>query len=285
MRVEPVGGCFGATVHGVTIPSIGATQLDAVREAWIEFGLLIFPSQFLTPHEQNDFARRFGELEVSAFPLTNIAPDGSVMAPDSDPVTSLLGNEGWHHDSTFMPLQAKGAVFSAEIIPSHGGATEFADTRAAYDRLDDAERTALNGLAATHSRRRSMERARLFVSAANATHDRTYGFHDGPAPLRPIVKVHPDTGRPNLTIGQHAFDVVGMTDADSTELLGRLNAHTVQLSLVHRHEWSVGDTVLWDNRRLMHRATPYDLTERRRMWHTRIAGDPATETALNYAAV
>ncbi len=197
-------------------------------------------------------------------------------------VRSLRGNEGWHHDSTYLPVQAKGAVFSAEIIPTEGGATGFADMRAAYDALDRATRSSIAQLSAHHSRRYSMERSGNQVSEGEAGTYQLYGYHDDEPPLRPLVKVHPDTGRPNLLIGQHAFGVLGLSDDESVAVLDRLNDEACRASLTYHHEWSVGDAVLWDNRRLMHRATPHDPTQPRRMWHTRIAGDPATETATNY---
>jgi alpha-ketoglutarate-dependent taurine dioxygenase len=280
--VEPLDAAFGAVVSGTDLPELRPDDVETIRDAWIEFGLLIFPGQFLTRSEQDDFARRFGDLEFTATALTNIGRDGTVRDPSHALVKSLAGNEGWHHDSTYMPVQAKGAVFTAEIIPTEGGATGFADMRAAYEALDEAGRSLVADLTARHSRRYSMERAGHHVSENETSAYALYGFDDAEPPVRPIVKIHPDTGRPNLVIGQHAFGVVGMGDEESTALLDELNERGCIPAHTYHHEWNVGDAILWDNRRLMHRATPHDPGEPRRMWHTRIAGDPATETALNY---
>jgi alpha-ketoglutarate-dependent taurine dioxygenase len=280
--IEPLDAVFGAVVRGITIGDCDLATIGAIREAWVEFGLLIFPSQHLDQGEQDQFARQFGELEFTATPLTNIRRDGTVRDPSHTLVKSLQGNEGWHHDSTYVPLQAKGAVFTAEIIPTEGGTTGFADMRAAYEALDESARSEIAALAAQHSRRYSMERAGHQIPESEASTYALYGFDDNEPPLRPLVKVHPDTGRPNLVVGQHAFGVPGLSESASLELLDRLNDHATVASRTYHHEWNVGDALLWDNRRLMHRATPHDPTEPRRMWHTRIAGDVATETALNY---
>jgi alpha-ketoglutarate-dependent taurine dioxygenase len=280
--IEPLDAAFGAVVTGVTIREFDPVAIDAVRQAWVEFGLLVFPGQHLTQHEQDAFARHFGELEFTATALTNIRSDGTVRQPDHDLVKSLRGNEGWHHDSTYMPVQAKGAVFCAEIIPTEGGATGFADMRAAYDALDARTRTDIEALTAHHSRRYSMERAGLHTTEGDPDAVQLYGFHDIEPPLRPLVKVHPDTGRPNLVVGQHAFGIPGLSANDSVALLDRLDDHATASPRTYHHEWTIGDALLWDNRRLMHRATPHDPAAPRRMWHTRIAGDPTTETALNY---
>ena len=287
LDLEPLDATFGAVVHGVTLRTSDDALWPVLREAWLEHALLIFSGQFLTPDEQNDVARRFGKLEFPAAPITNIGRDGFVHSQsDDDIVKSIRGNEGWHHDSTYMPVQAKGAVFSAEIIPSAGAATGFADMRAAYDALDDATRQRITGMSAYHSIEYSQGRAGYLPS--KRTEDGNYaqyGYSNDEAKLRPLVKVHPETGRANLLIGRHAHAVVGL-EADASEaLLDELNEWACDSTSrrVHHHDWTVGDTVVWDNRRLMHRATPFDLREPRRMWHTRIAGERPSELAANYA--
>ena len=181
-----------------------------------------------------------------------------------------------------MPVQAKGAVFTAEIVPEGGAPTGWADMRAAYDALDASEQRRLAGLSAYHSLYYSQGRAGYLPSERDERGGYVqYGYHDKEPSLRPLVKVHPDTGRANLLIGRHAYGIVGMEPGESERLLDELNDWACQDRRVYFHRWEVGDAVVWDNRRLMHRATPFDLTQPRRMWHTRIAGDPETELAVN----
>jgi len=153
--------------------------------------------------------------------------------------------------------------------------------RADYDALDEETRQRIGSLAAYHSRRYSMDRADLHVTEENADRYQIYGYApDIEPPLRPLVKVHPNTGRPNLLIGQHAHSIPGLTEDESETLLDRLNDEACAPPRTYFHTWTVGDAVLWDNRRLMHRATTHDPAQPRRMWHTRIAGDPVTEAGL-----
>jgi alpha-ketoglutarate-dependent taurine dioxygenase len=283
MEVQPLDATFGAVVRGLELASIDDETWAALHDVWLEYALLIFPGQFLTRDEQNAFARRFGDLEFEAVPISNIGKDGTVHAdPTDDVVKSLRGNEGWHHDSTYMPLQAKGAVFSAEIVPSAGAATGWADMRAAYEALDDETRDRVNELSAFHSLYYSQGRAGYLPKQREDGTYGAYGYHDMEPSLRPLVKHHPDTGRPNLLIGRHAYGIVGMDPDESEKLLDHLNDWACQGERVHHHQWEVGDAVIWDNRRLMHRGTPFDMTEPRRMWHTRIAGEPESELAVNH---
>ena len=204
-------------------------------------------------------------------------------SPENDRVKSLRGNEGWHLDSTYMPAQAKGAVFTAEIVPEDGADTGWADMRAAYDALDDSTRAQIADLQAYHSLFYSQGRAGYLPSKKNAdgTYD-MYGYHDLEVSLRPLVKTNPETGRKSLVIGRHAHNIVGMAEEDSLALLDRLDAEACQPPRVYHHKWTAGDAVIWDNRCLMHQGTPFDMTQPRRMWHTRIAGE-ATELAVNHA--
>lgn len=284
IELEPLDATFGAIVRDVELRNLDEPTWQALYDAWIEYALLVFPGQFLTRDEQDDFARRFGDLEFSAAPISNLGRDGAVHSdPSDDVVKSLRGNEGWHHDSTYMPLQAKGAVFTAEIVPDEGAATGWADMRAAYEALDDETRALVHDLRAHHSLYYSQGRAGYLPSKQNDSggYD-MYGYHDDEPSLRPLVKVHPVTGRPNLLIGRHAYGIPGVDPHESESLLDRLADEACRPPRVYHHQWTVGEAVVWDNRRLMHRGTPFDMTKPRRMWHTRIAGEPETELADNH---
>lgn len=96
-----------------------------------------------------------------------------------------------------------------------------------------------------------------------------------------VVKVHPETGRPSLVIGRHAYGIPGMDPAESERLLTELVDFACQPPRVYHHRWAPGDAVVWDNRCLLHRACPWDMNEPRVMYHSRIAGDPETECAAS----
>ncbi|MDA0977529.1 MAG: TauD/TfdA family dioxygenase [Proteobacteria bacterium] len=270
---------FGAIVRNIQLAELDQSAFEQLHEAWLEYALLIFPAQFLSNSDQVAFAERFGELEFDLAPISNVRRDGSVREDDdADGVVQILkGNMGWHCDSTYMPVQARGAVFTAHVVPETGGETGWADLRAAYDALDEATQRRLEGLSACHSLYHSQKAAG--ESSCPGGDYRGYGFHGQEAPLRPLVKTHPETGRKSLLIGRHAYGIPGMSEAASTRLLEELLDFTCQPPRVYHHHWSAGDAVLWDNRCLLHRACPWDMTQPRVMYHARIKGDPITEYA------
>lgn len=283
MELRPLDATFGARITGVRLNALNDADAAAIQVAFLDYGLLLFPGQALSQAEQLAFARRFGEIEVlveglTTIPISNQDTSGAIMDERSHQMLLLKGNEGWHTDSSYMPLSAKASVLSAEVVPPAGGETEWADPRAAYDALDDAMKTRIADLSAYHS---------FFVSQAKIGHDVAvgagYGFFDGEPPLHPLVKIHPETGRAALYAGRHAYRIPGMDDAEAEALIRELNAFICQPPRVYRHAWAPGDLAVWDNRCLLHRARPYDTREPRVMRHTRIKGDPASESALNAA--
>jgi alpha-ketoglutarate-dependent taurine dioxygenase len=278
--IEPLDATFGAVVTGVKLAALDDTTWQDLHAVWLQYALLIFPGQHLSRDEQIAFAKRFGPLEFELAALSNVKADGTLIGEgdNSDVMKVLKGNMGWHCDSTYMPVQAKGAVFTAGVVPNSGGATGWADMRAAYDALDDDLRAKVEALAAHHSLRYSQ--AKLGHQPKQDSDYSGYGFHDGPVPLRPLVKVHPETGRKSLVIGRHAHNIPTMDAGESERLLQELVDFACRPPRIYHHQWAPGDAVVWDNRCLLHRGTPWDMTEPRVMWHSRIAGDPVSEAAL-----
>ena len=109
-----------------------------------------------------------------------------------------------------------------------------------------------------------------------------YGsVYHGEAYLRPLVKVHPETGIPALFVGRHAFGIPGLSVATrAARCCSTLIDFVVSDERrVFRQEWAPGDTLFWDNRFVLHRARPYDYAKARYLIGTRVAGDEASELA------
>ncbi len=279
--VERTPATLGAVVTGVDLNALSAAEWQAIRAAFLEHAVLIFPGQHLSANAQTTFAERFGSIEYlvaerKIIPISNRRADGSLLSDHEHGMQVMMGNEGWHTDSSYMRLSAKASVLSAHVVPAHGGETEWADMRAAYDALDEAMRARIADLSAYHSLRYSQARMGHVAAVGSS-----YGFHDEQPPLRPLVKVHPETGRAALYIGRHAYGIPGLDPDESESLLDDLVAFACQPPRVYTHSWKPGDVVVWDNRCVLHRARPYDHREARVMMHVRVAGEPATELAAN----
>ena len=161
MNITPLTGTtFGAVVEGVQLAALSDAEWDTIHDAFLSYGVLVFPAQHLTDDEQGAFARRFGEIEKlspkqqgGTVSISNQMPDGSVFKPDSEGFKVLAGNEGWHTDSTYMPLASKAAMLAALVVPPEHGETEFADMRAAWDEIPADLQAKLKSLSVKRERR------------------------------------------------------------------------------------------------------------------------------------
>lgn len=279
--VTPLETTLGARITGINIATMSAADWRVVEQAFHDHGALIFPDQHLSDEEQVAFGERFGDIELlrdgsqKAVPISNKKPDGTAMSPEETRFKTLRGNEGWHTDSSYMPLAAKASILSAQVVPSAGGETELADMRAAYDALDEATRAKIADLSAYHSLYASQAKAGYVFKTGEG-----YGYHTKGAPLRPLVKVHPVTGRKSLFVGRHAYRIPGMPDDEAQALLDDLLEAACQAPRIYSHKWRAGDVMMWDNRCVLHRAAPYDYNEIRVMRHVRVAGEAESELVI-----
>ena len=281
LTIRPTDATLGAVVTDVNLATLDDGTWSEVEDAFHEYGVLIFPGQHLSAKAQIAFAQRFGEIEILAdrlktIPISNKAGDSHLLGDDDHYMQLLRGNEGWHTDSSYMPLSAKASILSAHVSPAAGGETEWADVRAAYEALDDATKDRIANLAAYHSFFYSQAKIGHKVEAGSG-----YGFFDGEPPLHPLVKVHAVTKRSALYIGRHACKIPGLEQEEAEQLLAELVTFACRPPRIFMHSWQPGDIAVWDNRCVLHRARPYDHSEERVLMHTRVKGDPATESALN----
>lgn len=281
MNVTPIDATLGAVVTGVDVARLTDAAWVEIYAAFLQYGVLVFPGQNLDEQAQGAFALRFGAIEQlrpkqegATVEFTNRKADGSLATPEEQVYKLMKGNEGWHTDSTYMPLASKAAMLYALVVPPEDGETEFADMRAAWEALDPVTQARLERLSAHHSLYYSQEQ----IGFVHKT-DQVYGFHDKGAPLRPIIKTHPETGRKSIYTGRHAHDIPGMSKEESKALLDKLMADACRPPRLYKHTWTVGDLVVWDNRCLMHRARPFDMRFPRVLRASRISGDPRSELA------
>src|SRR5262245_40786820 len=280
LTITPTGAKLGAKVTGVDLSDLDDAVWADIERAFLTYAVLIFPGQHLSDTAQIGFGRRFGAIEQlvadrEIVPISNQRADGTLMNEDEHGMQLMRGNEGWHTDSSYMPLAAKASILSAHVVSSAGGQTEWADMRAAYDALDEVTKARIAELSAYHS---------LYYSQGRIGHKAavgsSYGFHTDDPPLRPLVKVHPVTGRKSLFIGRHAYGIPGLEPEESEKLLDELVTFACQAPRTYSHAWQPGDVVVWDNRCVLHRARPFDHSEPRVMKHTRVSGEPASELAV-----
>ena len=240
-------------------------------EALERYGVLVFPRLALTDEEQIVFSARLGEI----IPMGTMRADGSrdpIFKVTLDPKQNeaadyLKGTIYWHIDGATDDVPARATMLSARQVSPVGGQTEFCNTYAAYDDQPEAERPYYESLRIGHS----LEAANRLTTPDPSEKELALWRARGPAKEHPLVWRH-RTGRKSLVLGATAGYVVGMSKEDSRRLLAKLEAHATRREIVYRHEWQVGDLVIWDNCGTMHRVIPYDPSSGRMMHRTTLHG-------------
>jgi alpha-ketoglutarate-dependent 2,4-dichlorophenoxyacetate dioxygenase len=201
--------------------------------------------------------------------VSNLDKDNKPYKADDRRRLFAIGNRIWHSDSSFKTTPAKYSLLYGITLPSKGGNTEFADMRAAYDTLDEETRQRCEGLVCEHSQMYSRQQVGFF--------DFTDEERERFKPVRQtLIRTHPSTGRKSLYLSSHAGSIVGWPDPEARIFLRDLTEHATQRKFVYAHKWRVGDLVIWDNRRTMHRARPFPADEPRDVRRTTLKGEGPT---------
>ena len=283
LDIRPLHPLFAAEVIDLDLSRpLPQEVVDQVRAAFQRYSVLVFRDQDVTDDQQVAFSRLFGDLETTRagaadaggflIRLSNMGPDGEIVPPSDKQVLNNKANQQWHADSSFKAVPAKASLLSARIIPSAGGNTEYISMRAVHQALDEATKARIDGLITIHDfdyGRRKIDPNLVSAEERAAV-----------PPVRQAMVLDHGTYGKSLYLGAHCARVEGWSEEASRELIDGLMAFATQERFIYSHPWRAHDMVLWDNRAVLHRATPFaNRAERRLMVRTTIAGDGPTIAA------
>ena len=264
---------FAAEVSPVDLRRVHDPEtLAAIRGGMDEYAVLVFREQPFTDAEQLDFAQRLDgvlhtKLGISALQknrlgnealgdISNLDENGEIMKSDNRRRMYGLGNRLWHTDASFQDPAGRYSMLSAKVVPPVDADTEYADMRAAYDALPEEGKARLEGLRVHHSI--AYSRQTLGFEFSESEQDALKGA------IHPLVRTIPRSKRRSLYVASHASRIIDWPVPEGRLLLRDLIEHATRPEFVYRHQWHVGDLVIWDNRATMHRARPFDDARYRR---------------------
>lgn len=279
--LRPLTPRFGVEVSGIDLARMPDEAGYATLRALFESrSLLLFRGQSLTDADHLRLARLFGPIEdreadtrkaddpLKVSLVSNVKADGGLTGEDDLHTLHLKANMLWHIDSTFMPVPALTNILVARVVTSSGGNTEFASTRAAFREMAPDLQERLRQTVFRHHYAQS--RARISPELAKLPM-----FHKWPEQRWKAVIANPATGEEGVYIASHCRAVEGLSGAEGAAFIDEVLRLCTQPAYVYSHSWRPGDVLLWDQRAVMHRGTPWPYDEPRTLSSLCVSLTPA----------
>ena len=260
--IKPEIGAQVLVDKAALLSGIYASEIRDLLEAK---GVLVFPQINFNDEEQVAFTKSLGKFatEVDSGDIYKVTLDKS----QNSTAEYLKGAFFWHFDGFSNKVPIKASILSCKVTAPSGGNTEFANTYAAYDALPEERKQQIESLRASHS----VAATQLYVDPEPSYENFVAGLKRGGSQL-PLVWKH-ESGRKSLLVGNSALNVIGVDPLDGLEILVYLRDWATQERFHYSHQWTVGDTVMWDNTGSLHRAMPYDLDSGRMLHRTKLEGE------------
>ncbi|WP_459616314.1 TauD/TfdA dioxygenase family protein [Bordetella sp. 2513F-2] len=277
-EIRPFDCATGAEIIGLDLrEALHPADFARVHRAHLDYHVLVFRDQRITPQQHIAFSRRFGQLMIHVLHQFHLAGHPEILVisniiENGQPIG--LGDAGklWHSDISYKPVPAMGSLLHAQELPGEGGDTLFANMHLAYDTLPAHLRKAIEGRRAVHS---YLARYARLQSEGNWRPELSDAQRAQVQEVEhPVVRTHPETGRRALFVSEgFTTRIVGLPEDESRQILDALHAHSVRPQHVYRHVWREHDLVFWDNRSLIHLAAGCPAHLRRKLYRTTIEGD------------
>jgi len=279
LKLRPLSYSLGAEVCDIDVSrNMAEQEFGELYRAFLDHGILLFRNQRITREQHIDFSRRFGELDKhDALPRDRHPQYPELLMvtnepkPDGSPSDSKYTGRQWHSDMSFTLVPSLGSLLRCVNAPPVGGDTLFANMYVAYDALSDGMKKLLDGLHGIH-----LSGTRKIANDNTGVTRAVEQKRLNPPVAQPVVRVHPETGRKALYIGEKVGRFDNMTAEESRPLIDYLCRHATRPEFVYRHNWRENDIVVWDNRCTMHCALgDFDETKLRHLERTTVLGTPS----------
>jgi taurine dioxygenase len=237
---------FGAEIEGADVLNLTDAQFHEIFRIWTEHSVVFFRDQpALTPEQHTAFARHFGEIHVHPAARGRDTEYPGLLRMQTHKETRVAAGNRWHTDVSCDECPPQASILQLHKIPPVGGDTLFANLYAAYDALSDRIKRMLDGLTALHSGEESFRHLFRFQSGGNMWPENDH----------PVIRKHPDSGRPVLFVDREFTKRINELPKDEGKaILEFLFDHTERVDFQCRFRWSENAIAVWDNRCVLHHA-------------------------------
>ena len=245
-EVEKIAGHCGARLKGVSLLRASNSELQKMRSALFEHGVIVMPDQNLCPKDHIRLAKFFGSIDVNRF-FTPVSNNPEIAEVRTSPEQSAVIGGTWHTDHSYDKAPAMCSILSARELPPFGGDTHFASMSAAYGAMSPGLQKMLSSLRAWHSDGSFLDSNLGLANNPDAFRDPV---------LHPVIIKHPVTGVPCVYVnGDFTTHFENWSIEESTSLLAYIYRFVTQPIFTARVVWEPGMVAIWDNRLVQHYAT------------------------------
>jgi alpha-ketoglutarate-dependent taurine dioxygenase len=266
LEISDLKPLIGSKIIAPKAELLSGAHSPQLRELLELRGVLLFPKLGFCDEEQLAFAETLGEvIQQGIKGIYKITLDPTL----NDTADYLHATTHWHVDGAQDTVPTLASLLTARVLSEAGGQTEFANTYAAYEALSDEQKQQAEGLRVIHSQE--------YIQRAlhpNPTDVQLARWREHPEQSHPMVWTH-RSGRKSLLLGLTAGRVEGKSDQESHAILDHMQTWATKPDFVYRHEWTVGDMIIWDNTGVMHRVEKYPADSGRLLSRTTLVGEEA----------
>ena len=199
--------------------------------------------------------------------------NGEVVDHSHKQAKNDRANQQWHSDSSFKIHPAHASILNGRTTPKNGGSTQFICMRNIYNKLDQSIQKQLDNLDAIHHFAHSR-------SKIDPTMVSQIELDKFPPVVHPMVKINPVNHKKAVYFGSHTKSIKNLEDVESSNLLKYLNDFINNEEYIYSHKWDDNDLIVWDNRSMVHRGQPYDITEPRYLVRATVTDTMSTGSYL-----
>lgn len=260
LKINSALDSFAGEIKNINLSNkLSIEEVYEIRQAFDDFGILIFRNQSLTPAKFSGFSKYFGNLHIhhlaeKTFPdnpevrvLSNVKKKGKYIG-------QYRAGHYWHTDLVFLKNVGYATLLYGIECPPTGADTLFSDMREAFDHMPENLKSKIIGKSAIHDH--SFSYSKLYPERPQLTEKQKLS---APPVRHPLISIHPRTGHKSIYMTSATIrEIDGFNESESREIADALENFCTQNKFIYRHKWKKGDVIVWDNLRCLHAATSFD---------------------------
>tara|TARA_B100000579_G_scaffold379292_1_gene346542 strand:- start:1672 stop:2490 length:819 start_codon:yes stop_codon:yes gene_type:complete len=253
IKIIPCNKKIGAEIV-CNLKSIKKKQIKLIKNSLNAYGMVFFRNQNLDSQSYIKFAKKFGN--IAHYPMLKGL---SLKFPQITVVERKISDKGpsfgeqFHTDSSYTKKPPKFTMLLARLVPNKGiGNTEFASQYLAYEKLPKIYKKKIENLKAVFS-----SSGPISITRLEREKERGTGKSKDFKAVHKIVKKINKRKAIYCSPG-HVENFLKTNVNEEKKIKNFLFKHQIKKKFVFEFEWEKNSLAIWDNRSMLHQATPYN---------------------------